>query len=160
MQSVSQFVQLGSTSNVFNANFKFDAWLLPFLDVYALAGYVHNTSTTDALVSVPKPGQRPGTIEYQTEVTTELDGVVAGGGVALVRASDPAKPSPVIPFGPGRPFAKIIALKTLCAPAGQGGMLTPLNQRTVSGITVAPRASAVHRQSRAICGVRRSLLLE
>jgi hypothetical protein len=38
VRSVSQFVQLGSTSNVFNANFKFDAWLLPFLDVCALAG--------------------------------------------------------------------------------------------------------------------------
>lgn len=89
LQSVSQFVQLGSTSNVFNANFKFDAWLLPFLDVYALAGYVHNTSTTDALVSVPKPGPRPGTIEYQTEVTTELDGVVAGAGVALAAGYGP-----------------------------------------------------------------------
>ena len=83
VQSVSQFVQLGSTSNVFNANFKFDAWLLPFLDVYAIAGYVHNNSTTDALVSVPRPGPKPGTIEYQTEVTTELDGVVACGGLAL-----------------------------------------------------------------------------
>jgi hypothetical protein len=89
VQSVSQFVQLGSTSNVFNANFKFDAWLLPFLDVYALAGYVHNESTTDAIVSVPKPGPRPGTITYQTEVSTELDGVVAGGGVALAGGYGP-----------------------------------------------------------------------
>jgi len=89
VQSVSQFVQLGSTSNVFNANFKFDAWLLPFLNVYALAGYVHNESTTDAIVSVPKPGPRPGTIEYQTEVSTELDGVVAGGGVALAGGYGP-----------------------------------------------------------------------
>ena len=89
VQSVSQFVQLRSTSNVFNANFKFDTWLLPFLDVYALAGYVHNTSTTDALVSVPRPGPGPGTIEYQTEVTTELDGVVAGGGLALAAGYGP-----------------------------------------------------------------------
>ena len=89
VQSVSQFVQLGSTSNVFNANFKFDAWLLPFLDVYALVGYVHNNSTTDALISVPTPGPRPGTVEYQTEVTTELDGVVAGGGVALAGGYGP-----------------------------------------------------------------------
>jgi len=82
-------VQLGSTSNVFNANFNFDAWLLPFLDVYALAGYVHNSSTTDALISVPRPGPHPGTIEYQTEVTTELDGVVGGVGLALAAGYGP-----------------------------------------------------------------------
>jgi hypothetical protein len=45
---VSNFVDLGSTSQVFNANLKFDTWVLPFLNVYALVGYVHNNSTTHA----------------------------------------------------------------------------------------------------------------
>ena len=36
----SQFVSFGSTSSVVNLNLKFDAWVLPFLNVYLLAAYV------------------------------------------------------------------------------------------------------------------------
>jgi hypothetical protein len=77
-QSVSDFVDLGSTSEVFNANIKFDAWLLPFLNLYALAGYVHNTSNTHARVTLV-----PGLIESETSIETELDGVVGGVGATL-----------------------------------------------------------------------------
>jgi hypothetical protein len=38
--SVSQFVQLGSHSRVDNVNVKLDAWLLPFVNLYAIAGYI------------------------------------------------------------------------------------------------------------------------
>jgi len=82
-QSVSEFVQLGSTSDVKNVNLKFDAWLLPFLNVYALIGAVHNTSTTHALITVPAPGPRPGTLQFEKDVPTELDGLVGGGGITL-----------------------------------------------------------------------------
>ena len=82
-QSISRFVDLGSTSEVFNANLKFDAFLLPFLNVYALAGWVHNESTTSALVTLPRPGPIPGEETFETEVTTELDGFIGGLGMAL-----------------------------------------------------------------------------
>jgi hypothetical protein len=82
-QSVSQFVDLGSTSEVFNANAKFDAWLLPFMNVYALVGYVHNTSTTQAHIAVPLPGPIPGTREYDKVVETELEGMIGGIGMTL-----------------------------------------------------------------------------
>jgi hypothetical protein len=82
-QSVSQFVDLGSTSEVFNANAKFDAWLLPFMNVYALVGYVHNTSTTHAHIVVPLPGPIPGTREYDKVVETELEGMIGGIGMTL-----------------------------------------------------------------------------
>jgi hypothetical protein len=82
-RSVSDFVSLGSHSDVFNANLKFDAWLLPFLNVYALVGYVHNRSMTHARVSVPQPGPLPGTIDVETDIPTELDGVVGGVGTTL-----------------------------------------------------------------------------
>jgi hypothetical protein len=82
-QSVSDFLHLGSSSDVFNANLKFDMWLLPFLNVYALVGYVHNNSTTHARVTVPAPGPLPGTVEFETLIETELDGVVGGIGVTL-----------------------------------------------------------------------------
>jgi hypothetical protein len=82
-QSVSNFVDLGSSSRVFNVNVKFDAWLLPFLNVYALAGYVYNVSDTHLTVTVPNPGPLPGTSQREKRVETELDGFVGGGGMTL-----------------------------------------------------------------------------
>jgi hypothetical protein len=77
-QSISNFVDLGSTSEVFNANLKFDVWVLPFLNVYALAGYVHNNSKTHAQVTLI-----PGILESETDIETELDGLVGGIGMTL-----------------------------------------------------------------------------
>jgi hypothetical protein len=82
-QSVSRFVDLGSKSDVFNANVKLDAWILPFLNVYVLLGYVYNESDTRVAVSVPKPGPIPGTYDFDLKVDTKLDGFVGGGGITL-----------------------------------------------------------------------------
>jgi hypothetical protein len=82
-QSVSHLVDIGSTSDVVNANLKLDTWILPFLNVYALAGYVHNESKTDVHVSVPKPPAVGGTYDFDMNVNTRLDGFVGGGGVTL-----------------------------------------------------------------------------
>ena len=73
--SVSQFVDLGSESNVFNANLKLDAWILPFLNVYMLLGYVYNESKTNVRVDLPTP--------FELDVDTTLDGFVGGGGLTL-----------------------------------------------------------------------------
>jgi len=82
-QSVNRFVNLGSSSDVFNANLKLDAWLLPFLDVYLLGGYVYNESTTRANVTIPRPGPIPGTYNFTTKIKTKLRGFVGGGGMTL-----------------------------------------------------------------------------
>jgi hypothetical protein len=82
-QSVSHIVDLGSESNVFNANLKLDAWILPFLNVYALAGYVYNESKTDVHVSVPRPPAIGGTYDFDMNVDTKLQGFVGGGGLTL-----------------------------------------------------------------------------
>jgi len=82
-QSVSDYATLGSTSTVFNANFRFDTWVLPFLNVYALVGYVHNDSATRIHVQIPRPGPLPGNMEFDTEVDTSLDGTVGGVGMTL-----------------------------------------------------------------------------
>jgi hypothetical protein len=81
--SVSHIVDLGSESDVFNANLKLDAWILPFLNVYALAGYVYNESKTNVHVSVPRPPAVGGTYEFDMNVDTRLDGFVGGGGITL-----------------------------------------------------------------------------
>ena len=80
-RSVSQFVDLGSESDVFNANLKLDTWILPFFNVYALLGYVYNESKTNIHAVVPRPGG--GTYEFDMDVDTDLDGFVGGGGVTL-----------------------------------------------------------------------------
>jgi hypothetical protein len=82
-QSVSDFATLGSSSTVFNANFRFDTWVLPFLNVYALVGYVHNDSDTSIRVELPRPGPLPGTNVFETTIDTSLDGTVGGVGVTL-----------------------------------------------------------------------------
>jgi hypothetical protein len=81
--SVADHVDLGSNSDVINANLKVDAWILPFLNVYALLGYVYNESETDVRVSVPIPGPTPGTYDFDMTVDTNLDGFVGGLGLTL-----------------------------------------------------------------------------
>jgi hypothetical protein len=82
-QSVSDFLDLGSSSDVFNANLKGDLWLLPFFNVYGLVGYVHNESQTHARVTLSRPGPTPGIVQYDTDVNTSLDGIVGGLGGTL-----------------------------------------------------------------------------
>jgi hypothetical protein len=48
LRNVSKFVNLGSKSHVNVAVARFDAWLLPVLDVYGLVGSVWNNTTTRA----------------------------------------------------------------------------------------------------------------
>ncbi|MDR4494004.1 MAG: hypothetical protein R3B74_06220 [Nitrospirales bacterium] len=83
-QSVKRFVNFGTTSTVFNANVKLDAWLLPFLNVYFLAGYVNNETTIRADITVTRPGPIPGDFEFTKNIKTHLEGFVGGGGMTLV----------------------------------------------------------------------------
>jgi len=76
MESVNQFINLGSDSRVNAALLKADAWLLPFLNVYGLAGYLDNRSTSVGEVTL-------GAQQFTFEVPTSLRGVVAGGGLTL-----------------------------------------------------------------------------
>jgi hypothetical protein len=56
---------------------RFDVWLLPFLNVYGMGGYIWNTSRVDVTIDLP---ERPG-----TEISTngELEGPTYGGGATL-----------------------------------------------------------------------------
>ena len=81
--SISDFVALGSSSDVFNANLKFDVFVLPFLNVYALVGYVHNESDTRAEITLETPGPGGGEVVFERAIPTELDGMIGGLGFAL-----------------------------------------------------------------------------
>jgi hypothetical protein len=87
--SVSQFAQLGSSSRVDNLNVKFDVWLLPFLNVYAIAGYIWNESSTTIDVTLPPlaPGGAPR--QRRMTVPTELTGTVGGLGLTLAGGYGP-----------------------------------------------------------------------
>jgi hypothetical protein len=81
--SVSRFADLGSSSDVDNINVKLDVWLLPFLNVYAIAGKIHNESMTHVNVTLPplSPVGNPRT--FETTVPTGIDGSVAGLGITI-----------------------------------------------------------------------------
>ncbi|HEX4824149.1 MAG TPA: hypothetical protein VFV19_07530 [Candidatus Polarisedimenticolaceae bacterium] len=94
-QSVSNFAAFGAQARVNNANLKFDVWLLPFLNVYAIAGYIWNESQTTIDVTLPPllpngpPRQR--TLTVPTSMTGTVGGIgvtVAGGYGPLFFAGD------------------------------------------------------------------------
>lgn len=82
-QSVSRFVDLGSNSQVNVALARIDAWVLPFVNVYGLFGYVHNESLTHGTVTLPVPGPGPGSQSFNFSGKSTLDGFVGGGGITL-----------------------------------------------------------------------------
>jgi len=88
-QSVSQFAKLASNSNVENLNLKLDAWILPFFNVYAIAGYVWNHS--DTRVDVALPPLVPGGPTRRRTVTlpTDIQGSVGGLGITLAGGYGP-----------------------------------------------------------------------
>lgn len=87
--SVSDFATLAATSNVENFNLKLDAWLLPFLNVYAIVGYVFNESDTRIDVTLPAiiPSNPPRT--FTAEVPTTIEGSIAGFGTTIAGGYPP-----------------------------------------------------------------------
>jgi hypothetical protein len=87
--SVSDFAQLGSTSDVDNLNLKFDVWILPFLNLYAIAGRLENQSTTNIDVTLPPILPNGSPRQFRFSVPTEIDGSIAGLGATLAGGYGP-----------------------------------------------------------------------
>ncbi|HTO92526.1 MAG TPA: hypothetical protein VMJ70_15450 [Candidatus Sulfotelmatobacter sp.] len=87
--SVSSFAQLAARADVDNVNLKLDAWILPFVNVYLIAGYIWNSSNTTINVSLPPllPGGSPR--QKQMEVPTRMTGSVGGVGITLAGGYGP-----------------------------------------------------------------------
>lgn len=88
-QSVSEFARLASNSNVDNLNFKLDAWILPFFNVYLIAGYVWNTSETTIDVALPPLLPGGPTRTRRMTVPTAIEGSVGGVGLTLAGGYGP-----------------------------------------------------------------------
>jgi len=87
--SVSQYAQLSSTSRVNNLNAKLDAWILPFVNVYAIAGYVWNESDTHIDAALPPLLPGGPTRRKQITIPTEIQGSVGGVGITLAGGYGP-----------------------------------------------------------------------
>jgi len=87
--SVSEVASFSSRSTVSTLIAKVDAWLFPFLNLYALVGWFHNDSTTHVRVSIPSllPDRPP--TERELDVPTAIDGSVGGLGMTLAAGYPP-----------------------------------------------------------------------
>lgn len=83
LSSVSDVANFKARSTVDAAVVKTDAWLLPFLNVYVLLGYIKNSTEINVEVTVPRPGPLPGSRQFTIKTTAELEGFVGGGGLSL-----------------------------------------------------------------------------
>jgi hypothetical protein len=83
LHSVSDVASFKARSTVDAGVLKADVWLLPFLNVYALLGYIKNSTKVNVDVTVPRPGPLPGTRTFRINTTAELEGFVGGGGLTL-----------------------------------------------------------------------------
>jgi len=87
--SVPDAVVFGADSKVDNANLKVDVWLLPFLNVYAIAGYIWNESHTVVDVTLPPLLSGDSPRRRRLEAPTSLTGSVAGLGLTLAGGYGP-----------------------------------------------------------------------
>jgi len=78
--SVSEFAKLSARAKVHNLDAKVDVWILPFLNVYLIGGYIWNESETTIDVSLPPltPGGSPR--RRQILVPTAMEGSIGGVG--------------------------------------------------------------------------------
>jgi hypothetical protein len=83
LSSVSQVVNFKARSYVDAFVVKTDAWLFPFLNVYALLGYIKNRTDLNVQVTVPRPPPFSGSRQFTIKTRTQLEGFVGGAGATL-----------------------------------------------------------------------------
>ena len=83
-QNVDDYISIDTTTSVATAALRLDAWLLPFLNLYVLGGYVQNEPDLQLNFSLPPliPGNDPR--EFSIHSKGDLDGSVLGFGTTLV----------------------------------------------------------------------------
>ena len=94
--SVNDYASLGSRPEVHVVAARFDAWLLPFLNLYMLGGHIWNNSKTQ--VTVKQGAFFPGSTipplpavpreDINVELETDLEGAFGGVGMTLAAGYD------------------------------------------------------------------------
>jgi len=81
-QPVPVDLALDTKTFVSNMTFRFDTWLLPFFNLYAIAGYTQSESRVNVQFTIPTPGPGPD-IPVDLDIEGTLDGPTIGGGMTL-----------------------------------------------------------------------------
>jgi hypothetical protein len=136
---VSDFAQFATRSSVGNLNLKLDVWLLPFVNVYAIAGYVWNESETTVDLTLPPllPSGEPRS--RRLTMPTSIEGTVGGLGTTLAGGYGPFFLRARLQRGSGRPRLRRplqgrrhVAAQRLERPAAQA-VAARMGQRHVLG---------------------------
>jgi hypothetical protein len=87
--SVGDYLQVAAHSRVNNLNVKLDVWVLPFVNVYAIAGYVWNETDTTFDLTLPPLSPAGAARPWRVTLPTSLEGSVGGLGVTLAGGYGP-----------------------------------------------------------------------
>jgi len=82
-RDLSNFIGIDTNTSVSSLALRLDTWVLPFLNLYVLGGYMQNSPNLSLTLTVPTLVP-PGTRQVTVNTTGELDGAVYGGGITLV----------------------------------------------------------------------------
>src|SRR5262249_55022534 len=83
VSSVSEVANFKARSYVDAVVVKSDVWLFPFFNLYALLGYIKNSTDLNILVTVPRPPPFSGSRQFTIKTRTQLEGFVGGAGATL-----------------------------------------------------------------------------
>jgi len=85
---VSDIIDVDATTHVDTLMARVDAWILPFLNVYFMGGYLENTSEVDVTFTIPLPGPGGNSTNINVQSGGDLTGTLWGGGIQLAAGYD------------------------------------------------------------------------
>lgn len=87
LREVDDYLAVDVRTHTYNAMARFDAWVLPFLNVFGLLGYTATTSDVDLTASVPRLGETSITGSGTSQGLTYGGGGTLAGGYGSFFAS-------------------------------------------------------------------------
>jgi hypothetical protein len=81
LHDVTDLVAVDATTYVDTLIARVDAWILPFLNLYVMGGYIENQSEVLASFTIPLPGG--GSTNVTLDSSDDMSGMLIGGGITL-----------------------------------------------------------------------------
>lgn len=83
-ESINDFTSFAVRNKTSVAAVKFDAWILPLLDVYVSVGYANTNANMNANIIIDRPIRPLPPVELDVETQTKVEGPYLGFGSTLV----------------------------------------------------------------------------
>lgn len=83
-QSISEFSSFAVKNQTYVSAIKFDAWVLPVVNVYALVGYASTTANMNVDITVDRPLSPLPPAKLNISTATKVNGLYSGIGTTLV----------------------------------------------------------------------------